>query len=441
MNKKSSLISIFSIMILSMITKIISMSSRIIMSRELGLEAISIYSLVNPLFVFFITITSFSLPTTISTLVSKNPKKAKNILLSSLIIAFIINLIFIILITLFSNFIAEKLLNNISTLYSIRLLTIVVPLTTFSSIIKGYYMGKKELILASESSLIEECARILSVIFLVGFFQNFTSDIKATFFLLVMIIGEIIQTSYLLLSSGNQALKKIPKIWDFSSIERENIKNVLSISTPLTLSRIVTSFTFMIEPILLTNLLIKQGLEINKITIDYGVLSSYVMPLLLLPGFFSLSISNYLLPNLSSLISQKEYNKSKKLFNKTILLSLFIGLFFSLIFFFFGDKIIQIIYQVDYGKKEIKLLSIPFIIYYIEAPVNVSMHAINQSKIAFKSSLLSSFVRLSLLIFLVKYFNVFAVSIATLSSCYLDVIINYLIIQSFFKRNNKKSIN
>ena len=302
-------------------------------------------------------------------------------------------------------------------------------------------MGKKELILASESSLIEECARILSVIFLVGFFQNFTSDIKATFFLLVMIIGEIIQTSYLLLSSGNQALKKIPKIWDFSSIERENIKNVLSISTPLTLSRIVTSFTFMIEPILLTNLLIKQGLEINKITIDYGVLSSYVMPLLLLPGFFSLSISNYLLPNLSSLISQKEYNKSKKLFNKTILLSLFIGLFFSLIFFFFGDKIIQIIYQVDYGKKEIKLLSIPFIIYYIEAPVNVSMHAINQSKIAFKSSLLSSFVRLSLLIFLVKYFNVFAVSIATLSSCYLDVIINYLIIQSFFKRNNKKSIN
>ena len=34
------------------------------------------------------------------------------------------------------------------------------------------------------------------------------------------------------------------------------------------------------------------------------------------------------------------------------------------------------------------------------------MHAINQSKIAFKSSLLSSFVRITLLIFLAKYFNV-----------------------------------
>ena len=42
--------------------------------------------------------------------------------------------------------------------------------------------------------------------------------------------------------------------------------------------------------------------------------------------------------------------------------------------------------------------------------------------------------------YLAKYFNVFAVSIATLSSCYLDVIINYLIIHSFFKRHDKKSI-
>ena len=45
-----------------------------------------------------------------------------------------------------------------------------------------------------------------------------------------------------------------------------------------------------------------------------------------------------------------------------------------------------------------------------------------------------------MIVALAKYFNVFAVSIATLSSCYLDVIINYLIIHSFFKRHDKKSI-
>ena len=39
------------------------------MSRELGLEAVSIYSLVNPIFVFLITVATFSLPTAIATLV------------------------------------------------------------------------------------------------------------------------------------------------------------------------------------------------------------------------------------------------------------------------------------------------------------------------------------------------------------------------------------
>lgn len=439
MNKKSSLICIISVMLISMFTKIISMSSRIIMSRELGIEAVSIYSLINPMFVFLITLVTFSLPTTIATLVSRNPHKAKKIFLSSLIIGGILNLIFILIITFFDYFIAEVLLHNINTLYSIRLLTIVVPLTTISSIIKGYYMGKNELVLTSSSSLIEECSRLLSVVGLIGFFSTYSNDIKATFFILVMIIGEVFQTTYLLLSSGTKYLKNIAKIRDIFTIDRESINDVCSLSFPLTLSRIVTSFTFMIEPIILTNILINQGLSSEQITLDYGVISSYVMPLLLFPGFFSLAIGNFLLPNLSSLIGQKKYREGEKLFYKLLLFTFIIGLFFSIFFFFFGDKAIEFVYRVEYGTKEIKLLAIPFLIYYIETPINTAMHALNQSKVAFKASLLSSFIRISLLIVLTKYFDVFAVALSTLASCYLDVLINYLTINSFFKRHHEES--
>ena len=182
MNKKSSIYCISLVMILSMITKIISMASRIIMSRELGVEAVSLYSLVNPIFVFLITISTFSLPTTIATLVSKNPLKGKKIFITSLIIGIILNIFFIIIISFFSQYIAELLLHNYKTEPSIKLLALVVPLTTLSSIIKGYFMGKKELILTSESSLIEECSRLLSVILLIGFFKNFDDEIKSTFF-------------------------------------------------------------------------------------------------------------------------------------------------------------------------------------------------------------------------------------------------------------------
>ena len=437
MNKKSSIYCISLVMILSMITKIISMASRIIMSRELGVEAVSLYSLVNPIFVFLITISTFSLPTTIATLVSKNPLKGKKTFITSLIIGIILNIFFIIIISFFSQYIAELLLHNYKTEPSIKLLALVVPLTTLSSIIKGYFMGKKELILTSESSLIEECSRLLSVILLIGFFKNFDDEIKSTFFILVMIIGEIIQTSYLILSSGKKYIKNIYKLKDIFSSEDYIFNEVISLSLPLTLSRVVTSFSFMMEPIILTTLLFKQGYSSEEITLNYGILSSYVMPLLLFPGFFSLAVSNYLLPNLSSLIAKNKYSEGQKLFYKILIFTGILGLFFTLIFMFFGDKIIQIIYHVNYGNKEIKLLAFPFIIYYIETPINTAMHALNQSKIAFKSSLISSCVRVILLITLSKFFSYLSVAFSTLGACYLDVLINYLTINKLFKRNNK----
>ncbi len=435
MNKNSSIHSIISIMFLSMITKIISMSTRIIMSRELGIDAVSIYSLINPIFVFFITLVTFSLPTTISTLISKHPHKTKKIFITSLLITIIFNIIFIIILSFSYEYFAINILHNNQTIYSLKLLSIVVPLTTISSLIKGYYMGKKELILTSTSSLIEECSRLISTILLLEFFKNFNNSVKATFFILVLIIGEIIQTTYLLLSSGKKYLKNIKKLQLFD--EKNYIFNpILKLSFPMTLSRIVTSFSYMIEPILITNLLLLYGLDSETITLKYGILSSYVMPLLLFPGFFSLSIGNYLLPNLSSLISKNKIKEGKNLFNKMLIISLILGTIFSLIFLFFGDKILQFIYHINEGGKEIKLLAIPFIIYYIETPINVTMHAINKTKTSFYSSLIASLIRIIFLIILSKYLSVFAVAIATLISCYFDVISNYLTIRLFFKRNN-----
>ena len=323
------------------------------------------------------------------------------------------------------------------TLYSVRLLMLVVPLTTVSSIIKGYFMGKNELILTSTSSLIEECSRCLSTILLVGFFRYFSSAVKATFFILVMILGEIVQTDYLLLSSGKKYLRNGAKFSGFFCRENHVFPAVISVSAPLTLSRIVTSFTFMAEPMILSWVLLRHGYDRESITIEYGILSSYVMPLLLFPGFFSLAIANYLLPNLSSLIGKKQYESGENLFHRLLFLTIGIGLFFSAFFFFLGDRVLFFFYRIDVGKQAIRKLAFPFIIYYAETPVNIAMHALNQTKIAFRSSVVSSCFRILLLIVLAKYLGVFSVAISTLGSCYLDVLLNYLTVIRCFKRHNE----
>lgn len=436
MNKKSSINSLIYLMFIGMLTKIISMSSRIILSRDLGVNAVSINSLVNPLFVFGINIASFSLPTTISTLVAKKPEKGKKIVFTSLGLAFILNTIIVFLLFIFSKNIAVNLLHNEQTFLSIKLLTIVIPLTSISSIIKGYFIGKKEVELTSTSSLVEECSRLLSCIFISGIFYNCDDSVKATFFVFVMIIGEIIQTLFLVLTSGKKYIIKIKKFKSFFHISNYEFSEVIKISFPLTLSRVLTSFAYMLEPIVITTMLIRNGYSSSDITIEYGIISSYVMPLLMFPGFFSLAISNYLLPNLSSLTSKNQYQVGKKLFNQSLLICLIIGFIISIIFFAFGPNIIKMVYHVDFGGNEIRLLAIPFVIYYLETPINMAMHALNLTKQAFFSSLYASILRFVILILLTENYGVFTICIATLSACYFDVITNYSMIRNVFKRNN-----
>ena len=256
-----------------------------------------------------------------------------------------------------------------------------------------------------------------------------------------MIIGEIVQTTYLILSSNRKYIKNIRKMRDVLNKENHIFNEVLDISFPLTLSRLITSFTYMLEPIILTTILINLGQDAQNISIEYGIISSYVMPLLMMPSFFSLSISNYLLPNISSLAGSNKYKDAHLLFHRILLITFIIGLFISIIFFLFGGELLKLIYNVDLGKNEIKTLSIPFVIYYIEGPINITMHALNLSKHAFKSSIICSVTRIVMMILLLNKFGVIASTYATLISCFLDVIINYLTIVNTFKRNYVNAIH
>ena len=85
-------------------------------------------------------------------------------------------------------------------------------------------------------------------------------------------------------------------------IEKDLTKEIIKISVPLTLGKIIGSITYFFEPIIVTNLMLKYGNSMSFITLEYGLLNGYALPILLLPGFFSLSFSNYMLPKLSSSI-------------------------------------------------------------------------------------------------------------------------------------------
>ena len=86
------------------------------------------------------------------------------------------------------------------------------------------------------------------------------------------------------------------------------LKDVLNISIPATGSRLIGSLVYFFEPIILTFCLKYSGYSSKFITLEYGIINGYVYPLLLMPSFFTLAISNALLPVISNSYANKKYN-------------------------------------------------------------------------------------------------------------------------------------
>lgn len=439
MKKKSTLKTIITLLELGFVAKLLSTIARILMTREMGVDAMGLYQLANPCMLLVITLSQFGLPTAMATLVSRHPSKAKKYLISGLSISFIIATLMMVLVILVAPFLAEQVLKNPNIRLTLYGLALLIPLVSLSAIIKGFFLGLNQVELTSTSTIMEEVGRILFIIFFLSYFTKINDAYASFGAILGVCIGEIFQTLYMVIFNEQKLYLRLNELARIRVRERfVESRAIIKLSLPLTLSRLIGSLTYFLESIIISNLMLKYGFNIQVVTHDYGILSGYVMPLLLMPGFFATAFSNYLLPNMSKNIGQKDFISAQKKFKRITAFSLLTGLIFTIVFFFFGDKIMMLLYGSDEGFELVRLLAFPFIIYYIEAPIVAAMHALNLTTKAFYATTISCIIRIVLLLALTKNFHVSAVAMSTIIAVFVDVLINgYFVIDRLFFHNKK----
>ena len=424
---KSSIYVIF----LGLIAKILSMFVKIYTTRSYGIELMSIYSLVNPLMIFIISLVQLSLPLSISKLVAQNKDKKKSYLISGYIISLSLSLLTMIILIIFSKYIAISIFKNENTKHSIMAIGVYAPFVTMTSLYKGYLIGNEKIEITSFSQIIEEIARLSFIYLTTTYFTNKNTSYASMGIIVGMWIGEIFQMLSLIITNYGKNLKINKIIKNIFKNETFEYKELLNISLPITLSRLITSFTFSLEPIIYTNVMINNNFTSEYITKSYGILQTYVNPILFLPSFFISSLSLILLPTLSKLYHQKKYKQSKELFIKSILISTMLGFFASLFIYFFSSQISLFLYKTNIGDKYIKLLAFPYILYYIESILNTTLHCLNKEKITLFTSIFTSIFRVILLYILIPILGVLGIEIAMLLSVVIVILVDLFFIRHY----------
>ncbi len=375
------------------LSKLLGMFIKIVLTRTISTEGIGIYSMILPTFNLFITLCSLGLPIAISKLVSENKKNNQKLVLSIIPIALIFNLVLILILFLIAHFLSNQLLHNKITYYPLIAIGFTLPFICISSIIKGYFFGKEQMFPTTLANIVEQIIRLLLTLTVVAKLMEYSLTYAITGVVLINILSEGISIVVLLLFLPKKK-KIVPS--DFK-VDKRTLKDLLDISIPTTGSRLIGSLSYFLEPIILTFALTKTGYDNQFITIEYGIVNGYVYQLLLLPSFFTMAISNALLPVVSNTYSHKNYSYTKYKIKQAIIISLIIGVPCTILFMSIPEFFLNLIYNTSEGLIYIKMIAPFFLLHYIQGPLTTSMQAMGKAKEAMMGTLYGSIIRTILL--------------------------------------------
>jgi stage V sporulation protein B len=391
--KNKFLTSTFILLIGAVITKILGMLIKVIMTRAIGLEGISIYMLILPTFMLFINISVLGYPIAISKLVAENKKGNKNIVFSIIPFSLFLNFLLLIIIILLGPYISKLLLDE-RTLLPIIAIGFVLPFISLSSIIRGYFFGKEQMLPHTISNIFEQIMRLLLIIIFTSFLLKYSLKITIAGIILINIFSEL--TSIIILLCFLPKNIKINK----SDIKPDLtiIKDILNIGIPTTGSRLIGSLGYFLEPFILSFILIKVGYTNIFFIREYGILNGYVFPLLMMPSFLIQTIGIALIPAISKGYSKKNLHYVKNKLKQGLIISLFLGIITTFLLIIQPEFFLKLVYNTTAGKDYIKEIAPFFLFYYIQAPLTATLQAINRAKEAMLNTLIGMIIKICLLI-------------------------------------------
>lgn len=426
--KKNLFIKSTLILILSgFLTKILGFIIKVIYTRIIGEYGISLYSIAVPTYSLLLTIATLAIPISISKLVSENKGRSIRILTSAAFLIISINLVLVFVIFLTKDFLAVNLLKEPKASPIIMAFALTLPFVSISSVLKGYFAGKQNMVPHATSNIIEQIVRLIIILVVLPILKSKSDMLAILGLILLTIISEI--------SSIIVFLFFLPKKINFNTKilpSKKITKDILDISIPTVSGRIIGNIGYFFEPIILTNLLLFSGYNNSYILSEYGAYNAYSLALLTMPSFFIGAIATSLLPEISKFNGNNNLKMVKRRIHQSIIFSLIIGIFFSLLIFIFRDKLLFSLYNTTKGSDYIKVLAPFFVLFYLEGVLTSSLQALGYAKVTMNITLYGVIIKLFIMAILsLCHIGIYSLVIAEIINIFFVVFFNFKYLKKY----------
>lgn len=197
---------------------------------------------------------------------------------------------------------------------------------------------------------------------------------------------------------------------------------------PQTGNQFSRSLLRVIQPIVITQSLLKIGLDSPTIATQYGMLTGYVYPLLFFPGFINYSLAVALVPAVSEASSRKKMGLVHQRISQAVKVSLLIGVPSSIILFVFANQLLTIVYRAPEAANLLKLTAPFYLLQYFHSPMQSSLIGLGYATTSMINNIIPRCISLALIYPLVVYFDlgIAGVAIASSIAVVLETVMHYL---------------
>lgn len=385
------------------ITKILGFIIKILYTRYLKEDGVSLISLIFPTYSLILSITTFALPLAVTKFTAENKDRKSKIIFNSIYVSLLMSFILILFIFIFSNYFSNNILHDNRCGFLLKIMCTTLPFISVTSIIKAYFFGKENVTPVIISNVSEEITKLILIILFLPKMINKGILYGTSFYLLINLICEI--TSFIILYLFLPKKINIKKL-DYK-YDNKILNKLFKISIPTLSGRLIGNIGYFFEPIIITNLLLYKGFNASFIRLNYGYFQGYVIALLTIPSFFLSALSNSIIPTISKYKINKNFKQIKRIIKKIILIIFFLGIIYALILYLFGKNIMNTLYKTTSGYNYLKILLPFFVLFYLEVPLISVLQSLDQEKKLFKITALGTIIKYLSLVFLILLNNGF----------------------------------
>ncbi|MBU9712510.1 stage V sporulation protein B [Evansella tamaricis] len=401
MTKQSFLKGAFILILAGLITRILGFVNKIVVARIMGAEGVGLYMMAVPTLLLIITLTQLGLPVAISKLVAEadadnDRARIKRILVVSLSVTGILSIFFTALMILGAPLISQTLLTDSRAFYPLIAISPIVPVVAISAVLRGYFQGLQNMKPTAISQVIEQVIRITLVATFTTAFLPYGLEYAAAGAMISVVLGELASLIFMItIFKRKKRFRMRRQFFTYVKEGKKTLDDLLGIAIPTTGSRLIGSVSFFFEPIVVAQSLAIAGVATSLATAQYGELSGYVIPMLLLPTFITHSLSVSLVPAISEAAYQKNYGLIHHRLSQALRLALVTGGGSVVVLYVFAVPIMDLVYNAPTVATYLKIMA-PFSIFlYFQSPLQATLQALGLAKAAMINSFIGAFVKIA----------------------------------------------